>query len=107
MRMCIVTRKKKSKAELARLVLDVESDKIVLDESGKKAGRGVNISPSIKVLEEAFNKGFFKRAFKKDIGEDNKKELFESFKKFIEKREFRRGRKKVSIRINESKVKLK
>ena len=52
-RKCVGCREKKPKKELIRIVRLAESRNIEIDRTGKKAGRGAYICPSIKCLKKA------------------------------------------------------
>ena len=64
MRMCAVSREKLPKSELVRFVKT--EDGIVLDESGKLKGRGLNMKPDVEIVELAIKKKVFSRAFGKE-----------------------------------------
>ncbi len=81
MRMCAVTKEKLPKRDLVRFV-NVEG-KIMIDDSGKYSGRGVNIKPELEVLEKAFKTKAFERGLKVKI--EDTKELVSEFEKYIEK----------------------
>ncbi len=68
MRMCAVSREKLPKSELVRFVKTEEG--IVLDETGKLKGRGLNMKPDIEILELALKKKVFSRNFGKELSEN-------------------------------------
>lgn len=67
MRMCAVSREKLPKSELVRFVKTEEG--IVLDETGRLKGRGLNMKPEIEVLELALKKKVFSRNLGKELTE--------------------------------------
>ena len=99
-RMCIVTKKRKPKKELMRLVR--VDDKVVVDPKGKERGRGANISMDVKVFDEAIKKHLIERALKleRKLTKEEVQELKKDFKKGIEEREFRDGRKPVVLKVD-------
>lgn len=100
-RTCIVTRKKRPKSELIRLV-KTEQGGVQVDIKGKRQGRGANITPDMEVLETAFEKGVIIRALglKKPLTEKEKQKLKKDFQNAIEEKNFRPQNKNVSIRIS-------
>ncbi len=104
LRTCIVTRKKKPKSELARFVL--ENENLIIDTTGKIRSRGANLSLDLNVFEDAVKRGCFERAFKMGFSEENYVKLKNEFKEYLEKINFRNGRKKVTIRVQGEGIKL-
>ena len=67
MRMCFVTRQKKSKKELGRFVLEGKTGKIMFDRTGRISGRGANMTLSKETFEQAVKNSAFNRVFKKKV----------------------------------------
>jgi len=105
MRTCIVTREKKAKAELIRLVR-TENGEVKVDLKGKLKGRGANICPDLKVLEEAIKNKVIERALKlgRKLTKDEAEKLREEFAKALEEREFRPKNQPVSIRVHKKEL---
>lgn len=99
-RMCIVTKKRKPKKELMRLVR--VGYEVKVDPKGKERGRGANISMDMKVFDEAVKKHLIEKALKLDkkLTKEEVQELKKDFKKGIEEREFRDGRKPVVLKVD-------
>ncbi|MBU0976515.1 MAG: YlxR family protein [Patescibacteria group bacterium] len=104
-RMCIVTKEKKSKAELMRLVR-VE-DKVKVDPKGKERGRGANISMDMKIFDEATKKHLLERALKlgRKLSLSEIESLRKDFEKAIEERNFRQGNQPVVLKVDKEKWK--
>ncbi len=68
-RMCVGCQDMKSKKELLRVVRTPEGD-IVLDPTGKKAGRGAYMCRSEECLTKAFKEKRLEKALKHPIGEE-------------------------------------
>ncbi len=105
MRMCLVTRVRKPKNELIRIVRTAD-DEVVIDPKGKTKGRGANIERSIDVLEVAINKGLLKKALRleRDLTPEEITELKDTFIRTLEEKDFRKGNKPVKIRVRKGKV---
>ncbi|MCA9375105.1 YlxR family protein [Candidatus Dojkabacteria bacterium] len=106
MRTCIVTREKKSKNELARLVFDPDVGRVVIDQTGKIRGRGANLSLDRTVLVDALDKGILENSLKVKIDNNTKSLLIEEFEKYLEKRALRGEQKNITIRVKGNKVKF-
>lgn len=104
MRMCIVTRDRKPKMDLMRLVR--VDGKVKVDPKGKERGRGANITMDIDVFDEAVKKGLIAKSLKlkRRLTEEEVEQLRKDFKEAIEERKFRRGKKKVVVRVKKGKV---
>lgn len=104
-RMCIVTRERKPKTELMRFVR-IE-DEVTVDPKGKERGRGANITMDVKVFDEAIKKGLIEKALKlkKKFKKDKVAELRKAFVEAIELRNFRQGKKPVTIKVDKEKLK--
>ena len=104
MRICIVTRERKPKAELMRLVR--VGDVVRVDPKGKERGRGANICMDIKIFDEAVKKGFIKRALKlkKNLDRDKVAKLRKNFIAGIETKKFRKGNRSVVLRVKKDKT---
>ncbi|WP_245867899.1 hypothetical protein SPSIL_023510 [Sporomusa silvacetica DSM 10669] len=68
-RMCVGCQDMKSKKELLRVVRTPEGE-IVLDPTGKKAGRGAYMCRSEQCLTKAFKEKRLEKALKHPIGEE-------------------------------------
>lgn len=79
-RSCVVCRTKKDKNELIRIVRN-QTNEIIIDESGKKPGKGAYICDSIECLEKEMKSKALKRALEVDIPEEIYKELRERITK--------------------------
>lgn len=78
LRKCIATGEQLPKQELLRIVKTPEN-KIVIDPTGKKNGRGAYIKKSIEALNIAKDKGLLKRA----LGVDIPDEVYESIRDYL------------------------
>ena len=67
-RMCILTRQKKPKTELIRLVK--KDGQIIVDEKQKMSGRGVWLSRDLEILKNLEKSKCLNRAFKCEINDD-------------------------------------
>ncbi|HWR07313.1 MAG TPA: YlxR family protein [Sporomusa sp.] len=67
--MCVGCQEMKSKKELLRVVRSPEGE-VVLDPTGKKAGRGAYMCRSEQCLTKAFKEKRLERALKQQIAED-------------------------------------
>lgn len=99
-RMCFVTREKKPKNELLRLI-KTEDGNVMIDLIGKYRGRGANISKDIKVFDRAVKKNLIEKALKmnRKLSTEDVKILRKGFELAIEETEFRKSNKPVKIRI--------
>lgn len=79
-RSCIVCRTKKDKNELIRIVRN-QTNEIIIDESGKKPGKGAYICDSIECLEKGIKSNALKRALEVDVPE----EIYENLRERIVK----------------------
>lgn len=68
-RMCVGCQEMKLKKELLRVVRTPEGE-IILDPTGKKAGRGAYMCRSEQCLTKAFKEKRLEKALKHQIGED-------------------------------------
>lgn len=104
-RMCIVTKERKPKMELMRLVR--VGDEVLIDPKGKKRGRGANISLDMKIFDEAAKKHMIERALKleKNLTADELSKLREEFEEAVEERKFRKGSKPVVMKIEKKRWK--
>ncbi len=101
MRTCIVTKEKRPKSELIRIVRTLE-ERIVVDIKGKLKGRGANILPDADTFEQAISKNALGRALKLDrkLSQEELSELRKQFAMAIEEKQFRKGKKTVRIRVD-------
>lgn len=107
MRMCIQTREKLPKRELARFVYITDKNKVIFDPHGKARGRGANLKKSLEIFDQAVSSNAFTRAFKTKISKENLAEIREEFEKFLTRDSLKNDQQKVSVRIKvEDKVKL-
>ena len=79
-RSCIVCRTKKDKNELIRIIRN-QTNEIIIDESGKKPGKGAYICDSVECLEKGIKTNALKRALEVDVPE----EIYENLRERIEK----------------------
>ena len=79
-RSCVVCRTKKDKNELIRIVRN-QTNEIIIDESGKKPGKGAYICDSIECLEKGIKSKVLKRALEVDVPE----EIYENLRERIVK----------------------
>ena len=100
MRTCIVTKDKKPKKKLIRIVREQDGS-VSVDIKGKKKGRGANISPDVKFFDISIEKGFLKRALKlrKNLTKSETESLRKEFIATLEEKAFRQGNKPVTIRV--------
>jgi len=105
MRMCIVTRERKPKLELMRLVR--VNDSVKIDPKGKERGRGANITMDVKVFDEAVKKGIISRALKlkKKLAKKEVEKLRNDFVEGIEEKKFRKGNKPIVLRVSKKEMK--
>jgi hypothetical protein len=105
-RTCIVTKVRKPKKELIRIVR-TDDDKLKIDLKGKVQGRGANIDMEPELLDQAFKKGLLKRALKleRSISDSEKEKLKKEFIEAIEEKKFRDGKKSVKIRVSKEDLK--
>ncbi|HPF43261.1 MAG TPA: YlxR family protein [Syntrophomonadaceae bacterium] len=78
-RMCVGCREMKNKRELLRIVRTPEGN-IVMDLTGKKAGRGTYICPSIECFNEAVKGKRLQKALEQNIPS----EVLETVKQQVE-----------------------
>ena len=67
--MCIACRESDGKRDLIRLVRVV--DGVLLDESGKKAGRGAYVHPQTTCWEKALDESLIQKALRTRISAEN------------------------------------
>ncbi len=79
-RMCVGCREMKDKRSLMRIVRNPEGE-ILIDETGKKSGRGAYLCSSVQCLEKARKSRSLERAFAMKIP----KEIYEALAVGIEK----------------------
>ncbi len=84
MRQCVGCGEMKPKKELIRIVKTAENE-ILLDDTGRKNGRGAYICASSECLAKAEKSKGLSRSFKIEI----QKEIYEELKKEMEKLETR------------------
>ncbi len=79
-RSCVVCRTKKDKNDLIRIVKN-QTNEIIIDESGKKPGKGAYICDSIECLEKAIKTKALKRALEVEVPE----QIYENLRERINK----------------------
>lgn len=81
-RMCVGCQEMKNKKELLRVVRTPDGD-IMIDETGKKAGRGAYICANEQCFTKAYKEKRLERALKHDIAS----EVYESLREGIKSNE--------------------
>lgn len=81
-RTCIGCRTARGKKELVRVVHTPE-DRFVLDPSGKAAGRGAYVCPSVACLDTALKRKSFNRAFRQAVPEEAVQALEDSMRDYL------------------------
>ena len=79
-RSCVVCKTKKDKNELIRIVKN-QTNEIIIDQSGKKPGKGAYICDSMECLEKGIKSKALKRALEIEIPE----QIYESLRERISK----------------------
>lgn len=79
-RSCVVCKSKKDKNELIRIVKN-QTNEIIIDESGKKPGKGAYICDSIECIEKGTKSNSLKKALEIDVPE----EIYEKLRERISK----------------------
>ncbi len=82
-RTCIGCNCKKPKKEMIRIVRTPDG-KIIIDETGKKSGRGAYLCGDVKCLDIAFKENSLNKSLKQDIPLQTLDELRKDFLKNIE-----------------------
>ena len=82
-RTCIGCKCKKPKKEMIRIVRTPDG-KIIIDETGKKSGRGAYLCGDVKCLDIAFKGNSLSKSLKQDIPLQTLDELRKDFLKNIE-----------------------
>lgn len=103
-RMCIVTRERKPKNDLIRLVRT--DDKVKIDPKGKERGRGANISIDINLFDQAIKKHLIEKALKlkRKLTDEETNKLRKNFQEAIEEKKFRLGNKPVTIKVSKKEM---
>ena len=83
MRQCVGCNEMKSKKEMLR-ILKTPEDEIVLDDTGKKNGRGAYICRNKECLEKAHKQKGMERSFKKAISAEIYDNLLKEFEQLDE-----------------------
>lgn len=91
------------KGELMRLV---DSDKVVLDATGKVKGRGAHIKKDREVFNLAVAKNHLSRAFRRKINEDEIAELRVQVEEYLKREELKDSKGDVVVKVEGDKVKL-
>ncbi len=99
-RTCIACRNKAAKGDMVRVVR-MEDGTAVIDESGKIRGRGANLCESMDCFNKATRIGAIERSLElgKKLNEEEVEKLQKDFQEVLYKREFRKGKKTVTLRI--------
>lgn len=84
-RTCIGCRTARSRDKLVRLVLGPDG-MVVVDLDRRLPGRGANVCPDIKCMEEAVNKDAFSRAFRRPVSRIEADELAVVLKERLEEK---------------------
>lgn len=100
-RTCIGTGEKKPKNEMIRLVRK-DDGTVVVDVKGKEKGRGASLSMDVAAFDLAVKKKAIGRALKLEQGltPELLASLREKFILAIEEKNFRKGNKHVTIKVN-------
>ena len=99
-RTCVGTGQKFPKLELLR-VISKDNAFVEYDITGKKQGRGANLSMSHEALELALKKHAFERSFKRKLSNEEIQYLKDNFDDMVEQKKFRSTpNKKVVLRIS-------
>jgi len=109
-RTCIVTKEKRSKSDLIRVVRQLGGvPEIMVDPRGKMKGSGANISPDEKVVLTAIESGILARALKleREISPSEKQRLVAEFRSAVEEKTFRKGQKNVTIKVSRKELEEK
>lgn len=69
-RTCIVCRRKTDKRRLTRIVRTADG-RVVMDETGKRAGRGAYLCDRVSCWEEALSGTVLKKALKADVSRED------------------------------------
>lgn len=103
MRMCIVTRERKPKAELIRVVR-LEDGTVQVDPKGKLKGRGANMTMDLDVFDQSVRKHILEHALKleRKLTEAEVVKLRNEFEQGIAEKQFRRGNRNVILRVKKS-----
>lgn len=105
MRTCIATGVKKPKNGLIRLV-KLANGVVVVDLNGKERGRGANLDMNIEAFDLAVKKKAIERALKleKKLTSLEIENLRKDFVSALELKEFRQGKKSVTIRVDKEEL---
>lgn len=99
-RTCIACRNKAAKIDMVRIVR-LDNGTASVDESGKIRGRGANLCENIDCFDKATRIGAIERSL--ELGKKLEKEVVEKlkndFQEVLYNREFRKGKKAVTLRI--------
>ena len=83
MRLCTGCTEMKPQKELIR-VIKSEEDRVSIDVTGKKNGRGAYICKSLECLEKACSNRGIERSLKMGIPKEIKENLLKELKEFVE-----------------------
>jgi hypothetical protein len=103
MRTCIFCRSKKPKKDMIRFVLS-EEDKPIIDSTGKKSGRGVNVCANISCFSGAIKRGLFEKAWHKQVDSTALTSLKSDFEEAVRRKKLRKGSKNIKYRVKKEKV---
>jgi hypothetical protein len=113
LRRCIATGLQKPKRDLLRLVrvaaLKPGERPVQVDQTGKLRGRGANITPTMAAFEQAITKGSIEHNLKLEqkLTATEVEALKAEFEQAINEREFRQGKKKVTLKISKEEFESK
>lgn len=103
-RTCIATGAKLPKRDLLRVV-SKDGAFVEYDVTGKKQGRGANISMTREALDLAIKKKAFNRAFKRNISPEETQYLLDNFDEVVAEKQFRPSKNtKVSVRVKKEEL---
>lgn len=86
---------------MVRIVRNKEG-KVFVDETGKIRGRGANLCENAECFKKAIKKSLIEKALnlEKKLSEEEVSSMFKDFERILYERDFRKGKKAVSFRIN-------
>lgn len=102
-RTCIACGKKLPKQNMVRFVR-TSDDKIVVDGSGKLSGRGANLCAEKKCFDTAIKDNSLSKSLKTKVNDDRISGLRKGFLEVLEEREFRKGKKKVVLKVKKENI---
>lgn len=99
-RTCVSCGEKNVKRNVVRIVRTKEGE-VFVDSTGKVRGRGANFCEDIDCFEKAVRKGLIERslALEEKLPDAVINDMRKDFKEVLYEREFRKGKKPVTLRI--------